>query len=253
MPAKMKNKKKRRPADRDSSDAEADKEQAVPSNPPSVEPKSVPAKTSKKAAKRAAADDAAPAAKKAKVEKAVKEEKIEKSEAPVSEKDKEALIKEAVSIIEEGIAKPDAQKGGKAFIPVNWSSKFKNALGKYRKFINSRGEFVAIDTDGGNFVVKRASDAAGEVAPAGSGKWKKLLYSAWIGYCEAVPKAERDFQKFIAEIPQKGKSSKGQPEGSPKTKAQSSPKVQPKADPIDAVPAEPKVASKLKKKKKAAK
>jgi hypothetical protein len=253
-PVTKKLKKKRRPADRDSSDGEA--EPAEPAEPVPIAMKKKRAKSDvedapeAKKAKVQEETKVAPEAKKAKGQKteAAKEEKKDANKDgadKVSDAEKEALTKEALAAIEKGLSEKDAQKGGKAFIPTTWASKFKTVLGKYRKFINAQHGYVAIDTEGGNFVVKRASEVGDEASPT-NGKWKKLLYNAWIGYCEAVPKAERDFQKFISEIP--GRGTKSSPEASTKSKSTSSPQVSPKADPKAAPAPTLKAKKKLKKK-----
>jgi|Transcript_108202 hypothetical protein len=231
-------KKKRRPADRDSSDAEADDSPALPvkSEPPSVEAK--PVHTAKKAKRGLASEDhGSPAAKKAKVMKASKEVSEKPAEAKVVSEDvKIAIEKEALKIIEDGISQPDAQKDGKAFIPREWHAKFKNVLGKYRKFVETSGKYVAVDTAGGNFVVKRIGDAGVREALPPDGKWKRLLNSAWIAYCEAVPKENRDLQKFMDEVPgQKPKMNPSSPKISP-----SSPKISPSSPKIG--PNSPKIS-----------
>lgn len=162
--------------------------------------------------------------------------------APV---DKVALEQDALKEIEEGIAKPNSQKDGKAFIPKDWHIRFGPVLGKYRKFLNKHADkYVAVDTENGKFTVMRAGEAPVQTPRL---PWKKALETAWKAYCIAVPRDDRDVKKFIHEIPgQKGTSgSPSSPKSSPSS-PKSSPKAAPDASPTDKVTL--KVKKKLKKK-----
>jgi len=224
----MKNKNKKRPADRDSSDAFSD--EAV------VQEAAAGGKKKKQKTAPAAASNG-------------ESQKKSTAVAPGADGkpvDKDALTQEALKEIGEGIAKPDAQKGNKLFIPLDWHIRFGPALGKYRKFLNKHPEkFVAVNTgkdNGANFIIMRAGEAPAQTAKMSlDSAWKEALDNAWKAYCSTVPKADRDIQKFIAEIPgQSGAPSvPSSPKGSP-----SSPKSSPKAAP-DAAPTR-KVKKKLK-------
>jgi len=211
---KNKNKNKRRPADRDSSDIEAEE--------PEVE-EPTPAKAKSQKAKASTAAGPAPGAE------------------PV---DKEALTQEAFKVIEEGISQPDAQKGNKAFIPKDWHICFAAHLGKYRKFLNKHpSKYVVVDTDNGNFVVKRAAEVPQAALEQKKTLWVASLESAWKDFCMAYPKSERDVQKFIAKIP--GQTKDAPSKSSPKLSPKQSPKMSPRSSPV----AEPVKKLKLKKKK----
>lgn len=213
---KNRNLNKKRPADRDSSDADADEPETLPakSKAPLVDAK--PVKDGKKSASSAASDGKA---------------------APV---DREALIEEALKVVDDGISKPDAQIGGRGFVPRDWHLRFAPELGKYRKFLNKHPEkFVVVDTENGNFVVKRA----GEAVPSTRSGWIKVLETAWKAYCAAVPKDERDVSNFIAAIPGQSKN-KERPPSSPRSSPKSSPKAAPATAPASGKSVSPKLSPK---------
>lgn len=230
-----KNKNKKRPADRDSSDAFSD--EAVVQEAAVVGKKKKMKKTSTTVVEASAAASKGESQKKGKAIGPGADGK------PV---DKDALAKEALKEIGEGISKPDAQKGNKLFIPRDWHIRFGPELGKYRKFLSKHPEkFVAVNTgkdNGSNFIIMRADEAPVQTAKIGlDDAWKRALDDAWKAYCTSVPKGDRDIQKFIAEIP--GQRATPSIPSSPKS-SPSSPKNSPKAAP-DAAPTR-KVKKKLK-------
>mmetsp|Transcript_20069 Transcript_20069/g.43792 ORF Transcript_20069/g.43792 Transcript_20069/m.43792 type:complete len:252 (-) Transcript_20069:209-964(-) len=222
---KKKIKKTKRTSDRNSSDAEDALEETKPAPAAPAPTKGAKAAKADKAAKKAKVAPAAKedakadgAAKKAKVAPAAKEDakpKAETKAAPIS-LDKPSkgevarLTEEAIAAILENIQKPECQKDGKAFIPDDWGSKYKNALGKYRKFLERHPDkFTVCDTGAFDYVVKVATEGA---VPQ---RWQKELVKAWRLYCEATKESSRDIDEFIkaipGKIPRKGSSAGDSP------------------------------------------
>jgi len=154
------------------------------------------------------------------------------------------LAAEAVEEILKGIAQPDSQKHA-AFIPATWHTKYKDALGSYKKFIKSQSDKLAVvDKENGVFVIMKPGDKG--VPPAGKpdltkgGDWKKALTNAWNIYCKAVPKHEWSVEVFTSALPKGPRSTK--PEADSSAKTSSSQKVAPAASPKAAPAASPKAA-----------
>eukprot|EP00929_Paragymnodinium_shiwhaense_P103663 TRINITY_DN6732_c0_g1_i1.p1 TRINITY_DN6732_c0_g1~~TRINITY_DN6732_c0_g1_i1.p1 ORF type:complete len:248 (+),score=77.16 TRINITY_DN6732_c0_g1_i1:50-745(+) len=172
----------------------------------------------------------------------------EKPQAAFSKDQKKALEKEAITDILAGIAKPEMQNSRKAYIPPDWAKKYKAALGSYKTFVaNHTKTFTVINHDSCNFTVRKAGTPEAEKGVVEAGKqtvsWHKELIKAWMEYCKATPKVERNFQEFIAEVPKNSANSPAvKPASSPSLKPASSPSTKPGAAPA---------ASKKKKKGKA--
>ncbi|CAE8704860.1 unnamed protein product [Polarella glacialis] len=178
--------------------APADSPKAAPAGSPKLAPKASPKKSKAKAPPKEAASAADPAATAAKAK----------------------LAAEAVAEILAGIALPDAQKTS-TFIPLTWHTKYKDALGAYRKFVKSQSEkltIVVVSKDNGAYVIMKAGDKS--APPAGMPDVSR-----------AKTKAEKK-AAFLA-----GKTLTLSPKSSPK----SSPKVAPAASPKVKAAASPKV------------
>merc|ERR1712187_1100304 len=98
------------------------------------------------------------------------------------------LVKDVVAMILEGIANPELQKEGKAFVPSEWSTKYKPTLGPYKKFLLAHpDEFTLIEDGTGKFIIKRPQDVGPnelKEAPLIKGTtWQKKLIDAWMAYC----------------------------------------------------------------------
>jgi len=116
------------------------------------------------------------------------------------------LVQEVIAMIFKGIADPASQKDGKAFVPVEWATKYKPKLGPYKKFLQAHPDQFALVEDGaGLFVIKSPKDVEpGQVtkAPLVKGStWQKKLIDAWMAYCLLVPRENRDFDAFCAPLP----------------------------------------------------
>jgi len=123
------------------------------------------------------------------------------------------LVKEAVDIILAGIADPESQKDGKAFVPSDWSTKYKAKLGPYKKFLTAHpGKFALVEDGTGKFIIKRPEDVSpSDQTPAPLIKgttWQKKLTDAWMAYCLSVPRETRDFELFLAPLPRTARSAK---------------------------------------------
>lgn len=116
------------------------------------------------------------------------------------------LVKEVVDMILKGIAEPGSQKDGKAFVPIDWSNKYKPTLGPYKKFLLAHPDKFALVEDGSaTFTIKRPEDVDSKAqvqAPKVKGTtWQKMLTNAWMAYCLVVPREKRDFNTFLEPLP----------------------------------------------------
>lgn len=182
------------------------------------------------------------------------EPKVEK----FTEAQKSKLTKECLEEILAGIAK-DEQKGA-PFVPKEYHSKYKPALGPYKKFVESHPDKIAIAEEERHWIVVKAGDKRAGQKSTGH-KWKTLLEAAWSNYCQVTDKADRTPEAFLAQITEaqarqaakqaKRGEAKASPKASPKAAPTASPKVSPKVSPSAAPKAEPgkKVLGKKLKKK----
>lgn len=184
--------------------------------------------------------------------------------------DKDQLAQEAIKNILEGIKQSDVQKKGQTFIPADWHTKYKSALGAYRKFLTKHPDKLRIqDMERGGFIVCSADDpSAPPPAQAKAWSWKKELDKAWSMYCDATAKEERNVANFISALPKTVRVAKaGEGAGSPdgeqqedaageepaegkkkkKKAAKADPSTSPKASPATA-PADAPAVKKVKKK-----
>lgn len=160
----------------------------------------------------------------------------EKKEFSPAEKEK--LTKEAVADILENCMK-STEKG--TYVPSGWITKFKPALGSYKKFCMSQtGTLQVVDKENGQYLILKAGAKVPEGSTVSSkekGKkdWKNMLLGAWSAFCQAMPAGdERLLSTFIAPLP-KGVREHGKAVGSPKM----SPKMSPKTSPAAAPASEP--------------
>lgn len=131
---------------------------------------------------------------------------------PVSEAEKAKLMKAAIADILKGIADPAEQKNGAAYIPKDWHIEYRNALGPYKKFVQSQPDtFTVVDRPHGNFIILKA----GEPVPASMGKvsasknWQQVLQSAWSCYHTTVPAGEQSLDNFLIIVKPKPPAEKG--------------------------------------------
>jgi hypothetical protein len=181
-----------------------------------------------------------PAEKKPKKEKQEGDNK-EKKETKGEEKkefspaEKEKLTKAALADILENCTKKSTEIG--PYVPTAWTTKFKPALGSYKKFCMSQtGTLQVVEKVNLQYLVLKA----GAKVPEGStptkekGKskdWKNMLLGAWSAFCQAMPAGdERLVSTFIAPLP-KGVREHGKAVGSPKVSPKMSPKISPAATP----------------------
>jgi hypothetical protein len=141
---------------------------------------------------------------------------------------KERLKEEAIKLIKESCTKEHKMK---PWVPDNWASKFKPALGPYMKFVKGLTDIFSLENvsaDGGNFDIKlnvglgksanAASEGSQKVAPKASPK--------------AAPKASPKI------------TPKDSPKAAPKASPKTTPKASPKASPKDAPKLSPKLSPK---------
>lgn len=173
-----------------------------------------------------------------KKDKSEKKEPAEKKEFSAAEKEK--LTKEAVADILENVTKPDASG---TYVPQGWVTKYKPALGSYKKFCQAQtGSLQVIEREHGGFVVvkpgAKAPPPVEKKDKGGKGKdWKNMLNGAWSAFCQAIPAGEeRLLTSFLKALP-KGVVEHGKAVGSPKLSPKTSPKMSPKSSP-KAAPAE---------------
>lgn len=115
---------------------------------------------------------------------------------------KDALAAEAIEAVLEGIANPMMQNNGKAFIPKDWSTKYKEVLGPYKKWLSEHPDtFTLVQKDACNFIVVKAGEKPPEGNATQVSPWQKEVLKAWMEYCKATAKPERDFAAFVAAIP----------------------------------------------------
>lgn len=139
--------------------------------------------------------------------------KGKKGQPKLSKAVDDPLAKEVVAMILKGIAEPESQKDGKAFVPSDWSMKFKPKLGPYKKFLLAHPDEFALVEDGtGNFIIKRPQDVDPNEktkAPLVKGTtWQKKLLDAWLAYCLIVPRSDRDLNAFLAPLPRGAREGK---------------------------------------------
>jgi len=134
---------------------------------------------------------------------------------PLRETADDPLVKEVVEVILAGIADPESQKDGKAFVPKDWSTKYKTKLGPYKKFLMAHPAKFALVEDGtGKFIIKKPEDVGPDDqtqarAPLIKGStWQKKLTDAWMAYCLSVPREKRDFELFLAPMPRTARLTK---------------------------------------------
>mmetsp|Transcript_14350 Transcript_14350/g.19368 ORF Transcript_14350/g.19368 Transcript_14350/m.19368 type:complete len:205 (+) Transcript_14350:68-682(+) len=116
---------------------------------------------------------------------------------------KRELTKEAIAAVLEGISRPEFQNGMKAFIMHDWRKKYLRTLGPYKQFLRQHPNvFTLIDHDPCNFTILRAGQAPKPVKKKKdpSLSWQKQLFKAWMLYCKATPKADRDVKVFAKAI-----------------------------------------------------
>uniref|UniRef100_A0A7S2ASY4 Uncharacterized protein n=1 Tax=Alexandrium andersonii TaxID=327968 RepID=A0A7S2ASY4_9DINO len=130
-----------------------------------------------------------------------KKEKEPAAKSKVGDAEKAKLAANALKEIFTGIAKPDAQKGGNFFIPQDWHLRYKDALGPYKKFVQSCEELALHEIGNGSFKVTKKGDACPETSPAKQEQWKKQLDSAWQTYCKVTPTHERSLKNFTSVLP----------------------------------------------------
>jgi len=228
-----------------------DKEEAVgspklsPKHSPKTSPKSSPKdpseahqKKDKKADKQGSQEKGADKQEKGVDKQGRKDAAAKKAQEPkktYTEDGVKALADEAVLDIKKGIAQPASQSKGQAYIPSNWSEKYKDALGAYKKFVKRRTDkFFIVENDNGGYVVKNAGDPGTPPPTAGPSEgrgstWKQDLVKAWMNYCLAIPKDDRSFDTFISSLPKGVRKSGGDADGgSPKLSAKKDPKGAPK-------------------------
>lgn len=128
---------------------------------------------------------------------------------------KHRALQEVIDTILKGIADPEAQKDGKAFVPAMWATKFKPQFGPYKKFLQAHPEKFALIHDGtGNFVIKRPEDVdpkelKKKTPTLVNGKtWQKMTIDAWMAYCLAVPREDRSFDAFIGALPHSARNAR---------------------------------------------
>jgi hypothetical protein len=169
--------------------------------------------------------------------KAPKEEKTGSKEQPekkeFSDAEKAKLTKEVVAVILENITKPDAPSS--TFVPNGWNTKYKPALGSYKKFCQSQtGTLQVVEREHGGYVIVKAGaepPPPAQKRPKGGKDWKNMLNGAWSAFCQAIPPGEeRLVSTFMAGLP-KGVREHGKAVGSPKMSPKVSPKVSPKMEP----------------------
>mmetsp|Transcript_2842 Transcript_2842/g.3277 ORF Transcript_2842/g.3277 Transcript_2842/m.3277 type:complete len:218 (-) Transcript_2842:64-717(-) len=116
---------------------------------------------------------------------------------------KRELTKEANDEVLEGISRPEFQNSVKAFILHNWRKKYLKVLGPYKQFLRQQPSvFTLIDHDPCNFTILKAGQSAKPVKKKKdpSLSWQKQLFKAWMLYCKATPKADRDVKVFAKAI-----------------------------------------------------
>lgn len=171
-----------------------------------------------------------------------KEEKKAKA-APADAAEKAALVKQALAEVEAGLAK---QASSQAFVPETWATKYKPSLGPYKKFLKQHPEKFVLVTDAkGDFVIKRPGEA-GAVSVPDQMPWQKDLLKAWMCYCKATERPERDLNAFLTALPKGAKA--GLSPGSPAQKPAASPAAKAAAAPAGSPKAAPKAASGKKRK-----
>lgn len=204
-----------------------------------------PKKKGAKDAKQTSKEASIPAKSKgAKEGKSVKEKKQEGKEVPSQEKQK--LTEEAIAEIRQGVSKSGVQKAGSPFVPADWSEKYKPALGQYKQFLKDHPEdFVLITDKNGDFII-RLPDQLDPPSIPDKKVWEKHLLKAWMEYCKAVPRQERDFRGgFLSTLPKIALATAKSPKVSPQ-----SPILAPKSPGLSFA-AEPKLEKKTKGKRKA--
>jgi len=171
------------------------------------------------------------------------------------------LAKEVLAMILKGIYDPESQKDGKAFVPADWSTKFKPKLGPYKKFLQAHPDDFALVEDGtGNFIIKRPEDVDPNEqtkSPLIKGTtWQKKLLDSWLAYCLIVPREKRDLNAFLAPLPRAARETKlaetpAAASGSDKKAENTSEPMGKRKTEVEAEEAPPAKVSKKKKKAKA--
>ncbi|CAE8740239.1 unnamed protein product [Polarella glacialis] len=134
-----------------------------------------------------------------------------KEETPAAKAAKAKLAAQAVAEILTGIAENDAQKTS-VFIPATWQTKYKDALGAYKKFVKSQSEQLTIvNKEDGVFVIMKAGDKS--EPPAGK------------------PDVSRKTSKAEKKVASDAAGKTASPKTGPKPSPKLSPKVAPAASP----------------------
>ncbi|CAE8742099.1 unnamed protein product [Polarella glacialis] len=147
------------------------------------------------------------------------------------EVEKAKLTQQAIEEIRKGASKIGAQKIGAPFIPENWSLRYKNALGPYKTFLKLHDDkFILVTDDNGDFVVRLPGQLEPPAIPDKK-VWQKELVKAWMEYCKAIPRPQRDFGVFMAALPKVASRLPSVP-GSPAMSAAMSPRLVPQSSPL---------------------
>ncbi|CAK9051490.1 unnamed protein product [Durusdinium trenchii] len=161
-----------------------------------------------------------PEGKKGKKDKAKKKEKAEEEAVEVSRWRRRSHRRSGRRWPRQGVTQAGMQKAGCPFVPADWAEKYKPVLGPYKQFLKEHAEdFVLVTEKNGDFII-RLRDQLDPPSIPNKKDWEKQLLKAWMGYCQAVPREERDFRgSFLAALPKAALATAHS--GSPKVSPQS--------------------------------
>merc|ERR1712060_605628 len=104
----------------------------------------------------------------------------------------------AVELIIKGLKEnPKAQDNGLPYIPDKWALEMKPILGPYKKFVESRPELRLVPgANPAKYTVQLSSDTKAKLSNGEKPVWELDLQKAWLSYCRATPKGERNPDEF---------------------------------------------------------
>eukprot|EP00406_Dinophysis_acuminata_P002416 CAMPEP_0179229090 /NCGR_PEP_ID=MMETSP0797-20121207/10156_1 /TAXON_ID=47934 /ORGANISM="Dinophysis acuminata, Strain DAEP01" /LENGTH=253 /DNA_ID=CAMNT_0020936151 /DNA_START=55 /DNA_END=819 /DNA_ORIENTATION=- len=171
-------------------------------------------KKKKTGAKKSAGDDAAGSPKvapapspkaapapdtKGKGDAAAKEKKGPEPRPLPTEEEKAAAAEIVFNMIARGLEEDKhCQDKGFAFIPKNYKTEYKGILGPYKHFVESCPKLRLVPGPNlAQFTVQLASGTKAELSDGPKPKWEVDMQKAWLCYCRAIPRGQRNPDEFV--------------------------------------------------------
>lgn len=146
------------------------------------------------------------------------------AQTKVSASEKDGLRAEAIVLIKDSTK---TKHKSRPFVPTDWGTKFKPALGSYKKFLQSCSDVFVLVGSNDVFDIKLVGDPSVKEGMA-TQPWKTNLTEAWSKFVDKVPKDARTVERFVSVL----KGVKAFPGVGSLIEPCTSPKVSPAAEPL---------------------